>query len=245
MLQRVAGIEVRSRTPRTRPCCLKITSSRASSRATTSCCGMTRVTRISIFPITNIRASVSIAVRTRRRGGTSGPTHRPRACARAWGCCRRCFRYASAKTAFSAAAHVPVCNIRSSAAPRVRRLHQRRGLCRGCAPRRPVLGWPKPSGGRGHGEAHGCRCAALDYETAAGYRDRIAALRQVQERQSVSGEEGDADIIAIVLENSVACVGVTFIRNGRNLGNKLFFPRLGEASDVGEKFCSPFSANII
>ena len=76
--------------------------------------------------------------------------------------------------------------------------------------------------------------AALDYETAAGYRDRIAALRQVQERQSVSGEEGDADIIAIVLENRVACVGVTFIRNGRNLGNKLFFPRLGEASDIGE-----------
>ncbi len=76
--------------------------------------------------------------------------------------------------------------------------------------------------------------AALDYETAAAYRDRIAALRQVQERQSVSGEVGDADIIAIVLENKVACVGVTFIRNGRNLGNKLFFPRLGEATDVGE-----------
>jgi len=76
--------------------------------------------------------------------------------------------------------------------------------------------------------------AALDYETAAGFRDRIAALRQVQERQSVSGEEGDADIIAIVMEKRVACVGVTFVRNGRNLGNKLFFPRLGEISDVGE-----------
>jgi excinuclease ABC subunit C len=76
--------------------------------------------------------------------------------------------------------------------------------------------------------------AALDYETAASYRDRIAALRQVQERQSVSGEEGDADIIAIVLEKRVACVGVTFIRNGRNLGNKLFYPRLGEVTDVGE-----------
>jgi excinuclease ABC subunit C len=76
--------------------------------------------------------------------------------------------------------------------------------------------------------------AALDYETAARYRDRIAALRQVQERQSVSGEEGNADIIAIVLESNVACVGVTFIRNGRNLGNKLFFPRLGEAAGVGE-----------
>jgi excinuclease ABC subunit C len=76
--------------------------------------------------------------------------------------------------------------------------------------------------------------AALDYETAARYRDRIAALRQVQERQSVSGEAGDADIVAMLLENGVACIGVTFIRNGRNLGSKLFFPRLGGTSDEGE-----------
>jgi excinuclease ABC subunit C len=76
--------------------------------------------------------------------------------------------------------------------------------------------------------------AALDYETAAHYRDRIAALRQVQERQSVSGEKGDADIIAMILENGVACVGVTFIRNGRNLGNKLFFPRMADGTDEGE-----------
>lgn len=76
--------------------------------------------------------------------------------------------------------------------------------------------------------------AALDYETAARYRDRIAALRQIQERQSVSGEAGDADIVAIVMEKRIACIGVTFIRNGRNLGNKIFFPRLGEVSDVGE-----------
>ena len=76
--------------------------------------------------------------------------------------------------------------------------------------------------------------AALDYETAAHYRDRIAALRQVQERQSVSGEKGDADIIAIVLENGAACIGVTFIRNGRNLGSKPFFPRLGEVAGAGE-----------
>jgi len=39
---------------------------------------------------------------------------------------------------------------------------------------------------------------------------------------------------ADVLEKRVACVGVTFIRNGRNLGNKLFYPRLGEISEVGE-----------
>jgi excinuclease ABC subunit C len=76
--------------------------------------------------------------------------------------------------------------------------------------------------------------AALDFETAARYRDRIAALRQVQERQSVSGEEGDADRVVSLMENGVACVGVTFIRNGRNLGSKPFFPRLGEVTASAE-----------
>jgi len=76
--------------------------------------------------------------------------------------------------------------------------------------------------------------AALEYEAASGYRDRIAMLRQIQERQAVSGTAKDADVIALVQESNMACVGVTFIRNGRNLGNRLFFPRLGEATDSGE-----------
>jgi excinuclease ABC subunit C len=76
--------------------------------------------------------------------------------------------------------------------------------------------------------------AALDYESAARYRDRVVALRQIQERQAVSGETGDADVIAVALEGSEACVSVTFIRNGRNLGTKNFFPRLGGESSVGE-----------
>ncbi len=76
--------------------------------------------------------------------------------------------------------------------------------------------------------------AALDYEAASRYRDRVAMLRQIQERQSVSGTAADTDIIAIVQESGVACVGVTFIRNGRNLGSRPFFPRLGEATDDGE-----------
>ncbi len=74
----------------------------------------------------------------------------------------------------------------------------------------------------------------LDFETAARYRDRIAALRQIQERQSVSGESGDADVIAMAMRGGEACVSVAFIRNGRNLGNRNFFPRLGAASDPGD-----------
>ncbi len=71
-----------------------------------------------------------------------------------------------------------------------------------------------------------------EYELAARYRDRIAALHRVQERQAVSGEGGDADVLAAVVAQGAACVVVTFIRNGRNLGNKNFFPKSGGETDA-------------
>lgn len=75
--------------------------------------------------------------------------------------------------------------------------------------------------------------AALDYEQAALYRDQIANLRRVQERQYVSGERGDMDIVACVARNGVGCVQVFFIRAGRNLGNKTYFPE-GTDMDTAE-----------
>jgi excinuclease ABC subunit C len=68
--------------------------------------------------------------------------------------------------------------------------------------------------------------AALEYEKAAGYRDQIATLRRVQERQYVSNERGDLDILAIATDGGNACVQVFFIRKGRNLGNTVFYPRV-------------------
>ncbi len=67
---------------------------------------------------------------------------------------------------------------------------------------------------------------ALEYEDAARYRDQIVNLRHIQERQYVSGERGDLDILAVVAAGGVACVQVFYIRAGRNLGNKAFFPRV-------------------
>jgi len=81
----------------------------------------------------------------------------------------------------------------------------------------------------------------LDYESAAVYRDRIASLSRVQERQYVSGESGDLDILAAVVSAGVACVQVFFIRQGINLGNKLFFPRIPAGSEV-EDVLSAFVA---
>ncbi|MCG5500552.1 excinuclease ABC subunit UvrC [Ectothiorhodospira lacustris] len=70
--------------------------------------------------------------------------------------------------------------------------------------------------------------AALDYEHAARVRDQIARLRQLSERQYVSGEGGDVDIIAIAREAGEVCVQVFSIRGGLNLGNRSLFPRVPE-----------------
>jgi excinuclease ABC subunit C len=65
----------------------------------------------------------------------------------------------------------------------------------------------------------------LQFERAAKYRDQIVSLRRIQEKQYVSGESGDIDVIAAVVKNGVGCVQVFFIRGGLNLGNKTYFPK--------------------
>ncbi len=76
---------------------------------------------------------------------------------------------------------------------------------------------------------------SLAFEQAAHYRDQIANLRRVQEKQYVMGSgSGDLDVIAAVARNGVGCVQVFFIRNGRNLGNKTWFPRHTADSDESE-----------
>lgn len=65
----------------------------------------------------------------------------------------------------------------------------------------------------------------LRFEEAARYRDQIATLRRIQEKQYVSGEGGDVDVIASVARKGVSGVEVFFVRGGRLLGNKTFYPR--------------------
>jgi excinuclease ABC subunit C len=72
----------------------------------------------------------------------------------------------------------------------------------------------------------------LAFEQAALYRDQIQTLRRIQERQYVSGERGDLDIVAMAKQGGSVCIQVFFIRSGRNLGNKAFFPTVPqEATD--------------
>ena len=83
---------------------------------------------------------------------------------------------------------------------------------------------------------------ALEFEKAAGYRDQIEKLRQVSQQQSISGGNGDVDVIAMQYASDVASVQVLTIRKGNNLGNKNFFPKIPHFENSESEILSAFIA---
>lgn len=75
----------------------------------------------------------------------------------------------------------------------------------------------------------------LRFEDAARLRDQIQNLRKIQEQQSVSGNIfDDLDIIGTAIRNGIASVHVLFIRQGKVLGSRNYFPSMPAESDVSE-----------
>lgn len=75
----------------------------------------------------------------------------------------------------------------------------------------------------------------LEFEQAAKIRDQIQAVRAVIEKQFVSNERlDDMDIIAIAYQHGIACVQVLFIRQGKILGNRSYFPKVPHNTDLAE-----------
>lgn len=75
----------------------------------------------------------------------------------------------------------------------------------------------------------------LDFEGAARYRDQIQAVRAVIEKQFVSNERlDDMDIMSIAYQHGLACVQVMFIRQGKVLGNRSYFPKVPANTDLSE-----------
>lgn len=64
----------------------------------------------------------------------------------------------------------------------------------------------------------------LAYEQAAKYRDQLTVLRQIQEQQHVLKEGGDVDVVALVARPGGVCIAVLFVRQGRVLGTRHYFP---------------------
>lgn len=66
----------------------------------------------------------------------------------------------------------------------------------------------------------------LNFEEAAGWRDRINALRRVQSHQSITSGHSDIDIITAASLHGKVCVEVTFIRGGRHSGSNGHYPKV-------------------
>ncbi len=76
--------------------------------------------------------------------------------------------------------------------------------------------------------------AALAFEDAAVARDQIGALRQIQASQVVEAGTGDIDVVAAAVADHSACVQVIYIRHGRILGSRSFYPKIPLAVDPVE-----------
>jgi excinuclease ABC subunit C len=77
--------------------------------------------------------------------------------------------------------------------------------------------------------------AALDFERAAIYRDRLAALSAVQSHQGINPRAvEEADVFAVHQAGGFNCVQVFFFRAGQNWGNRAYFPKADRSLSASE-----------
>lgn len=86
-----------------------------------------------------------------------------------------------------------------------------------------------------------------DYERAAIYRDRIAALSHVRAHQGVNPRTvAEADVFGLAQDGGQTCIQVFFFRSYQNWGNRAYFPRADShhsAEDILEAFIAQFYDN--
>src|SRR5215212_5620332 len=79
----------------------------------------------------------------------------------------------------------------------------------------------------------------LEFERAARYRDRLAALSAIQGVQGVNTHSvEEADVFAVAEEAGQFCVEVFFFRNWQNWGNRAYFPKAHKSMPPGEVLAS-------
>lgn len=84
---------------------------------------------------------------------------------------------------------------------------------------------------------------ALQFEEAGRIRDQIQAVRRITEKQFVSNNGDDLDVIGVAFDAGMACVHVLFIRQGKVLGSRSYFPKVPTGttlSEVVETFVGQF-----
>lgn len=74
----------------------------------------------------------------------------------------------------------------------------------------------------------------LAFERAAELRDQLAQLRRIQEQQHITGKNGDVDVFAGLVRPIGFCVQVLFVRGGRVLGSKTYYPKVNMIASLEE-----------
>ncbi|EKS1846076.1 MULTISPECIES: excinuclease ABC subunit UvrC [Cronobacter] len=74
----------------------------------------------------------------------------------------------------------------------------------------------------------------LAFEEAARLRDQIQAVRRVTEKQFVSNNGDDLDVIGVAFESGMACLHVLFIRQGKVLGSRSYYPKVPSGTELAE-----------
>ena len=75
---------------------------------------------------------------------------------------------------------------------------------------------------------------ALRYEEAARLRDQISSLRRIQEKQYISGERGNLDVVALAMQGGSASIQLFNFRHGQNLGSRSYFPKNVQGQNESE-----------
>ncbi|MBD8163288.1 excinuclease ABC subunit UvrC [Erwinia persicina] len=74
----------------------------------------------------------------------------------------------------------------------------------------------------------------MRFEEAARLRDQIQAVRRVTEKQFVSNQGDDLDVIGVAFDSGMACLHVLFIRQGKVLGSRSYFPKVPGGTELAE-----------
>lgn len=82
----------------------------------------------------------------------------------------------------------------------------------------------------------------LDFEQAAAVRDQIDMIRQIQAEQTIEKGKGNLDVISAALDGDECCVHMLYIRQGRIIGSRSFFPKV-KLEETGEELLESFLAH--
>ncbi|NIF20615.1 excinuclease ABC subunit UvrC [Candidatus Pantoea multigeneris] len=74
----------------------------------------------------------------------------------------------------------------------------------------------------------------LRFEDAGRLRDQILAVRRITEKQFVSNQGDDLDVMGVAFDAGMACLHVLFIRQGKVLGSRSYFPKVPADTTLAE-----------